>query len=231
MSKTGNTLSLGQQANFHAAVLKALPRNIDSGIARDWEINGESLTRVFRDLLCPPPKFKVWKTIRLGTGLIGTDAFRKALSTDNFEIPEDDYSHRSNEMLGQPGFIANRANETHVDLVRVSVEELGFQEGALYVQICARALELGLHLCPTDVGPQLRLQYKDQSTNEWISVATETISDSWGLPHIFSIWNNGVKLRLESSMATSTGIHNHHDRHTFGPDREFIFVHVNSNLD
>lgn len=50
----GNTLSLDQQANFHAAVIKALPRDIDPETARSWEKNGKALTKVFRDALLPP---------------------------------------------------------------------------------------------------------------------------------------------------------------------------------
>ena len=51
---TGNTLSLGQQANFIAAVTKALPRDISSEVARGWEQNGEALTKVLREALCSP---------------------------------------------------------------------------------------------------------------------------------------------------------------------------------
>lgn len=50
----GHTLSLDQQANFHAAVLKALPRDIDPDVARNWEKNGKALTKVLRGVLLPP---------------------------------------------------------------------------------------------------------------------------------------------------------------------------------
>ncbi len=50
----GNTLSLDQQANFHAAVLKALPRDIDPDMARNWEKNGKALTKMLRGVLLPP---------------------------------------------------------------------------------------------------------------------------------------------------------------------------------
>ena len=53
MTKDKNTLSLGQQANFHAAVLKALPRDIDPELAQNWERNGGSLTRILREALIP----------------------------------------------------------------------------------------------------------------------------------------------------------------------------------
>ena len=55
MSRHGNTLSLAQQANFHAAVLKALPRDIEPNTATAWERNGEGLTCVLRDVLFPLP--------------------------------------------------------------------------------------------------------------------------------------------------------------------------------
>ena len=42
----GNTLSLGQQANFIAAVTKALPRDIKPEVAQGWEQNGEALQLV-----------------------------------------------------------------------------------------------------------------------------------------------------------------------------------------
>jgi len=54
MFKHENTLSLGQQANFIAAVAKALPRDIDPEVARNWERNGETLTKVLREALCTP---------------------------------------------------------------------------------------------------------------------------------------------------------------------------------
>jgi len=50
----GHTLSLDQQANFHAAVLKALPRDIDPEMARNWEKNGKALTKALRGVLLPP---------------------------------------------------------------------------------------------------------------------------------------------------------------------------------
>jgi hypothetical protein len=58
MSKHENTLSLGAQANFHAAVLKALPRDIDPTVAHAWETNGAALTRVLRSALCPPQQWR-----------------------------------------------------------------------------------------------------------------------------------------------------------------------------
>ena len=73
---SGNTLSLGQQANFHAAVIKALPRDIAPHDAFVWEQNGEKLTAALASALCPlatpaaptakPPTLVLHKTVALG---------------------------------------------------------------------------------------------------------------------------------------------------------------------
>ena len=52
MSKHGTALSVGQFAEFSAAVLKALPRNIDPEVALDWARNGASLSGALAKALC-----------------------------------------------------------------------------------------------------------------------------------------------------------------------------------
>lgn len=49
-----------------------------------------------------------------------------------------------------------------IDVVALSVSELGFGEGATYEQLVARARGSGLVECPLEVGPHLRLQFQDQ---------------------------------------------------------------------
>ena len=49
-----------------------------------------------------------------------------------------------------------------VEIVALSVAELGFGEGATYGQIIARALESGWVECPLELGPHLRMQFPDQ---------------------------------------------------------------------
>jgi len=50
--------------------------------------------------------------------------------------------------------------------VEISVANLGYAEGAVMAQIHERATELGLSLCPLELGPHLRLQFLDQSEGE-----------------------------------------------------------------
>ena len=77
-------------------------------------------------------------------------------------------------MLVNPAFSVS-AKETEKDLVKITTGELGFNDGARRDQIYARAKELGLELCPAEVGPQLRLQYQDQPNDEMLLVAMEPI--------------------------------------------------------
>ncbi|MBI1754981.1 hypothetical protein HYR65_01715, partial [Candidatus Azambacteria bacterium] len=52
MSKHGTTSQvIGGYIEFQAAVLRALPRDIDPDIQEGWKMNGESLTRVLHEAL------------------------------------------------------------------------------------------------------------------------------------------------------------------------------------
>lgn len=129
----------------------------------------------------PWPHFGVWKTIKLGTGLKTANDFRNALKSGGFRIGD-----WADDILGKPAFKAV-AKETEVDLVKVTVAELGFKDGARRDQIYERAKQLGFELCPPEVGPQLRLQYRDQPNDEWVLVAMESIVDSGGGSGVFSV--------------------------------------------
>ena len=127
-------------------------------------------------------KFKTWKTIKLGTGLKTADDFREVLKDNGFKV-----SGWANDILGKSAFtVATEGIE--VDLFKVMVAELGFKKGVRRRnQIYKRARDLGLELCPPEVGPQLRLQYQDQPNGEWILVAMESIVDSDGYPRLFRV--------------------------------------------
>ncbi len=73
-----------------------------------------------------------------------------------------------------------------VELVAVTVAELGFSDGAKRSEIYSKAQSLGLELCPAEVGPQLRLQYLGQPPNQWLLlIAMEPIVDSDVAPRVF----------------------------------------------
>lgn len=117
-------------------------------------------------------KFKTWKTIKLGTGLKTADDFRKALEKTGFNI--GDWASIS---LNNPTFIA-ATKSIKVNLIKVSVHELGFTKYTPIKDIYARAKLMGLDLCAVEVGPQLRLQYTDQPKGERLRIGMEFIKDA-----------------------------------------------------
>ena len=93
----------------------------------------------------------------------------------------------------------------NLETVELTIRNLGFPEGATMPQIFKRAKELGLDLCPLELGPHLRLKYLDQpegSTGNFsqrqapsgsITIASEIISEDDDFPKGFYLRKiNGV---------------------------------------
>ena len=152
--------------------------------------------------------FNVWKTIKLGTHK-DADALRKAMKKANFTIGD-----WANDILSKSAFTVASAEE-EIQLVNMSVAELGFKDGATYGNICSKAKELGLELCPNEVGPQLRLQYKDQPKGEYLRIAMEPITDSDGNLGIFSVEHDGGGLWLNGSNGLSGNFWGAYNRFVF----------------
>ena len=152
--------------------------------------------------------FNVWKTIKLGT-LKNADEFRKALKKNGFRIGD-----WANDILGKPAFTIS-STEEEIQLANVSVADLGFKNGATYGSICAKAKELGLELCPNEVVPQLRLQYKDQPKGEYLRIAMEPITDSDGDLNIFDVVHDDVDWWLNSNDGSSDHFWNARSRFVF----------------
>ena len=167
-------------------------------------LSGET---VIKEVEC---KLKIWKTVKLGTGLKTADDFRRALLDGGFKT-----SYWASDILGEPAFTV-ATEETEVDLVKVTVGELGFKKVARRGQIYERARELGLELCPSEVCPQLRLQYQDQPNGEQIAVAMEPILDSTdGYPKIFGVECSDSGLWL-------SGFFGHPDN-VWNPNNQWVF--------
>jgi hypothetical protein len=76
---------------------------------------------------------------------------------------------RNNVELNQSGlelFTNNKFTTSEVtsilETVEITVANLGFPQGAMIDRVCERAVQLGMSLCPLELGPHLRLQYRDQ---------------------------------------------------------------------
>lgn len=166
-------------------------------------LSGKTIVKVPSD---EKTLFNVWKTIKLGN-YKNADEFRKALKKNGFKTGD-----WANDILDKPAFTVAGAEE-EIQLVNVSVADLGFKNGATYKGICAKAKELGLELCPNEVGPQLRLQYKDQPKGEHLCIAMEPITDSVGNLYIFGVGRGDDALWLDGNYGSS--VHFWLARHRF----------------
>lgn len=147
---------------------------------------------LFRDEeVVDEPDFTISNTIKLGTGLKTVADFRAALRQCECSI-----GGWGNDILYQRAF-TNSVSDTEIEvsLLKVTVAALGFVHGATRERIYDRAFTFGWELCSAEVGPQLRLQYSDQPTNEWLRIAMEPI-DSYGTPSVFTVEHDGAKCLL-----------------------------------
>ena len=204
---TNGTPSDGQFATLVARVVSALPRVTQTPgfdmkqVLRHTEGEGEMLSRAIAEalrMLCDghasimPAPTKVWmtlKTIKLGTGLKTADDFRQEIKKAGIDICD-----LADDILHKPAFVVATC-ETEVELVTASVAELGFKDGATGKDVYSRAEELGLGLCPPEIGPQLSLQYADQPNGKRFIIAMEPITDSDGDLLLFNIGRDSAGTR------------------------------------
>jgi hypothetical protein len=103
----------------------------------------------------PWPFRNIWRTITIGNYKDGydlRDAIRKSYECD-----------RAKGMIER--IVPNKTKRI-LNLVLVSGEDLGFEDGVFAQDMYNRGHVFGLSPCPTEVGPELRLQYPDQPQDE-----------------------------------------------------------------
>jgi hypothetical protein len=147
-------------------------------------------------------------TIKLGTGLNG-ETFPNVIEESGGHV-----SHWAKKLLGQNFTVSE--TETDLDLVIVSVADLGFEHDATLEQIYARAQGFGLGICPAEVGPQLRLQYTHQPYGEWLLIGMEPIKDLDDNPIVFSVAYDGDGLWIDGD--------NGHVDNFWSDDVRWVFV-------
>jgi hypothetical protein len=123
-----------------------------------------------------------------------------------------------------------RTAATRYDVITVelTVGALGFPHGATTAAIVAHAAECGLDRCPLELGPYLRLQYRDQPEGYWglparkhqapsgsITIASAPLSDDDAIPKGFYLRRIQGALWLRGYRAGAD--------HIWEPDDQLIF--------
>lgn len=154
-----------------------------------------------------PGTFPVWKRILLGTHK-SVDALRRDLKSNGFRI-----SDWGNNILRK---ISLATSETEINLCVATVKELTGKDWATNREILGAIRAKGYELCPAEVGPQLRLQYPDQPSGEWLRIGMEPITGSDGGLFIFNVDPYGDERWLSSFYG--------YPGHEWSGDRRFVFV-------
>ena len=129
-----------------------------------------------------PAHFQIWRTITLGT-YSGVDAYRRALDSAGMKVGD-----AADEILGRPAFRYGRM-KTDVELVLLSAADLGVESESSLADVYKRARQVGLELCPAEVGPQLRLDYRNQPLGEVLHIAMQPVAMYSKEPTIFVLAN------------------------------------------
>jgi hypothetical protein len=112
-----------------------------------------------------PTDARAWRKITLGV-INNVEAYRNALQKAAIKVGD-----HADEILGRPGFPYARAPVVQ-ELILVSAAELILQaQFARLSDIYKRARDIGFELCPGEVGPQLRLDYRDQPLGDVLHIA------------------------------------------------------------
>ncbi|MFH0804512.1 MAG: hypothetical protein V1896_02840 [Candidatus Zambryskibacteria bacterium] len=120
-------------------------------------------------------------------------------------------SDYAKDLLNSQDFKTSETQED-LNLVRLTVKDLGFPNGATTDEIYKRAEDFGLELCPAEVGPQLRLSYSETG---WMFIAMKQISDRDGYPDVFHLRCVGDWLRMSTGDAAPSCRWNSHDPFLF----------------
>jgi hypothetical protein len=137
-----------------------------------------------------PAHLQIWRTITLGT-YKGVDAYRDALDLAKIKIGDS-----ADEILGRPAF-PYVTTKTDVELAVLSAADLGVEsDQSSLAEVYKRARQAGLELCAAEVGPQLRLDYRNQPLGEALYIAMEPVATYSGYPTILTLVNWGTGLLL-----------------------------------
>lgn len=150
--------------------------------------------------------------IKRGTIEIGgrtKDQLERELKQAGIKI--DKYAQ---DMLNSPDFTTLK-NPVSVETVRLKVADLGLRGTPTIDKVYARAKELGLDLCPAELGVYQRLKDKNQPLGEWYYIGMKQIIDRHGYPYVFCLVRREDGLWLDDDWAGAD--------HRWYPEFRFVF--------
>lgn len=176
----------GRALSGPAAVCLGLAVAMSAALAQDAQIQIPESTGLNVEA---PARFQTWRKITLGA-YKGVNGYRDALDAAGIKVGDS-----ADEILGRPAF-RYAGMKTEVELTLLSAAKLGVESESALSDVYKRARQIGLELCPPEVGPQLRLDYRNQPLGEALNIAMEPVATYDGQPTILSLVNFGSGLAL-----------------------------------
>ncbi len=124
-------------------------------------------------------RFPIWKTVTIGA------LRRPNVAQDRLKEAGINVDHVGVQTLWRVPYLEFPAT---LNLVVVTVEELGLRDGTITFHVYKRAKSYGLDLCPAEVAPQLWLSYPDLlQPGESVQVAMTAIVTSDNFQTLFRL--------------------------------------------
>jgi len=182
-SKEDAPIVLGCNQNEIATTSDEINRNTKAYIG---ELFPGIFTKGLENIYTSFPERKIQKySIEIGGKT--KDQIKQELEAKKIHV-----SSYANDLLESKDFETS-PNTEQTDLVRLTVKDMGFSNGATTEEIYKRAEELGLELCAPEIGPRLRLA---TSISEWTLIGMKQISGRDGYPRVFNLSALGAELWL-----------------------------------
>ncbi|NTU74355.1 hypothetical protein HGB07_09570, partial [Candidatus Roizmanbacteria bacterium] len=110
------------------------------------------------------------------------------------------------------------------NVVQLKVGDMGFFQHPTIDQIYKKVHELGLVLCPAEVGPQYALQYSDLEHDKSLVFGMEPIADLYNenVARVFSICGDKF-YSADLPFSLHAVAIDAYDATTYGPDTIFVF--------
>lgn len=162
----------------------------------------------------------ITRTVDVG-GLTKSQLFHKL---QQYSILMNEYAER---LLADERFTTSNT-KYNLQTVEITVGDFGFPDGTTTAQIFNRASELGLELCPLELGPYLRLEFLDQpedysanllkrhqAPSGSITIASKFLTEDDDFPKGFYLRRINEELWLRGYCADHL--------HVWNPNDHFIF--------
>jgi hypothetical protein len=157
----------------------------------------------------PEQQFEMTKEFTLSIGAKNVAQYRQEIANQGYKIGD-----LASDLLLHPDFNKSQPTEREkIHLARLTVSEIATNAGTTFTEALKKgyltttelfkaAKTAGLELAPASVGPELRLAYKDQPLDDWISIGMQPLSDrDRQLPAVLSVSRDSNDVWLGATWA------------------------------